>query len=302
VLRGDLKPAEATLARATQHITNDPMATSYVDLAEAALALARGKLPAAQERSKRCAAQLAQTAPVLASICHQLQGDALAALGDNAAARTAYEAGLALAQQQAIAERTSTLELALAQLDLDEDKTERAAELATKILAECTERGAVGCDVHARIVLARVRLGEGSAPAALELLGGVKPKTIEAFPVRASHAIALGEVNENMHEAGEDGVLGLDRIESARAQAEVQGYLLLVLEAKLTRLRVMLVNDQEDTKAEHAALVKAARAASVGRIARLADAALADLAGPPRAMLPGDAGLPAVRSGSSGPP
>jgi hypothetical protein len=117
-----------------------------------------------------------------------------------------------------------------------------------------------------------------------------------------AHAIALGQVHGYIGEAGDDGVLGLDRIENARAQAEVRGLLGLVLEARLARVRVLLIQSDEHANDEVATLAKQARAAKFERIARLAEASLAELADTPRAMLPGDGGLPAVPSGSSGAP
>jgi len=301
VLHGDLKEADGKIAEATKEAGADANAMAYVDLAEAALAEARAQLPAARDRSQKCAAQFAATAPVLAAICHQLNGEALSALGDNAGARKALEAGLALAKDSS-AERTSTLQLALAQLDLDEQQTDRAAQTATTVLSDCGDRGAIGCEVRARIMLARIRLGQGTAPAALELLTGVRAASIQTYSARVAHQIALGEVNGYMGEAGDDNVTGLDRIERARAQAEVRGFMGLQLDAKLARLRVLLIHDDPDGKTEHAALVKQARGLKAERIARLADAALKELAGPARDMLPADGGLPAVREGSSGQP
>jgi hypothetical protein len=140
-----------------------------------------------------------------------------------------------------------------------------------------------------------------------ELLTSVKPTKIEALPVRTAHAIALGQVHGYIGEAGDDGVLGLDRIEKVRAQAEVQKLVGLVLEAKLARVRVLLIQgtDEEsaaEAKREVSDLAKQARAARFERIAHLAEVSLAELADAPRDMLPADGGLPAVRTGSSGPP
>lgn len=299
VLRGDLALGEETLVRATQHAGGDSIALAYVDLAESALALARGQLPAARDRSKRCATQLAPTAPVLAAICHQLEGESQAALGESAAARAAYQAGLELAKTSG--ERQSTLQLAVAQLELDAQKTQQAAAIATKVQSECSDRGAIGCDVHARILLARVRLGESAFEAAAELLTSVKPTAIEAAPVRIAHAIALGEVYGYTNESTDERT-GLARIEQARSEAETRKLKLLMLEAKLVRLRVQLVNDAPEARDEHAALVKQARTDKIERIAKLANSALKELSGSPGDMLPSDGGLPVVRTGSSGAP
>jgi hypothetical protein len=169
------------------------------------------------------------------------------------------------------------------------------------VQAECNDRDALGCEIQARIVLARIRLGESAAQTALELLTGLRPSTIETFGVRIAHEIALGEVNGYMDEVGDDNLTGLDRIEKARSLAERQGLVVLTLEARLARLRVLLVRDDPDAKAYYADTMRLARAAKVERIARLAEAAFTELAGAPRDMLPADGGLPDVRPGSSGP-
>ena len=301
----DLKRADATLEQATKQAAGDPVAVGYVDLADAALALARGRLDIAWDRSQACATALEASAPVLAATCYQIHGDAQAALGaDGKLARQAYEAGLAIATKQASAELTSTLKLAIAQLELDAQRPESAYQIAKQVQTECEARDAVGCDVYARILMSRfLLLGEDNKrQEAEELLSSVKPTKIEAFPVRIAHAIALGQVHGYIGEAGDDNKLGLDRIEEARAQAEVRGLLGLQLDAKLARVRVLLIQSSDDAAAEVAALAKQARAAKFERIAHLAEASLAELADAPRAMLPADGGLPAVRSGSSGAP
>jgi tetratricopeptide (TPR) repeat protein len=299
VLRGNLEAAEAKLQEAIPRAGTDRVAKAYIDLAEAALAYARGELLDAHDRSGSCAKQLETSAPALAAICYEIRGEAQASLGDGAAARTSYAAGLQVAK--GIPERTSTLRLALALLDLDEQKTASATQTATAVQAECNDRDALGCEIQARIVLARIRLGESAAQTALELLTGLRPSTIETFGVRIAHEIALGEVNGYMDEVGDDNLTGLDRIEKARSLAERQGLVVLTLEARLARLRVLLVRDDPDAKAYYADTMRLARAAKVERIARLAEAAFTELAGAPRDMLPADGGLPDVRPGSSGP-
>jgi hypothetical protein len=300
----DLKSVDATLEQATKQAAGDPLATGYVDLADAARALARGQLTVAWDRSEACASALEASAPVLAATCYQIHGDAQAALGDEKLARDAYTAGLEIAKKQASQELTSTLQLAVAKLELDAQHPEVAADIATAALRVCSDRDAIGCEVYARILLSRVRLlaGDNDRQAAEDYLSAVKPTKIEAFPVRIAHAIALGQVHGYIGEAGDDGTMGLDRIEAARAQAEVRGLVGLVFEAKLARVRVLLIQSDEHADEEVAALAKQARAAKFERIARLAEASLAELADQPRAMLPADGGLPAVRTGSSGAP
>jgi len=300
VLKGDLKPAQTLLEAATLHAGTDATALAFVDLADAALRLARGDVAAAHERAERCGKQLVTTMPVMASICQQLAADASNAQFGGDGSRNAYKAALALVENLQEPERKSTLRLALAQLDLDNGDFQRAAGIAAEVQKECDDRNAIGCGVLARILVSRVRNGEEQH--ALELLSTVKPATIEALPVKLAHQIALGEVQGILGAPGDDNVAGLDRIETARAAAEKQGFKVLELEARVARLRVQLTTDDPDAKGTYDDIVKLAKAAKLGRFTKLADAALKELSGPARATLPADGGLSDVREGSSDEP
>jgi ATP/maltotriose-dependent transcriptional regulator MalT len=300
VLKGDLKPAQTLIEKATQHAGTDATALAFVDLADAALRLARGDLAAAHERADRCGKQLVATLPVMASICQQLAADAANAEFGGDGSRAGYKAALALVENLAEPERKSTLKLALAGLDLDNGELTRASTTAAAVQKECSDRNAIGCDVLARILMSRVRDGEEER--ARVLLSEVKPSTIEAIPVKLAHDIALGEVLGILGTPGDDGVTGLDRIERARAEAEKQGYKLLEIEARLARLRVQLTTDDPQAKETYDDIVKLAKAAKLGRFTKLADAALKELSGPARATLAADGGLSDVREGSSDEP
>lgn len=303
VLRADdLKAADALLAEAAKHSGGDAAAQPYIDLAESALALARGQLPAARDRSTTCASTFMPAAPVLAAMCHEIQGKALAALGKPDDAWHAFDQGLQLADAQHDEERLSTLRLAMAQLNLDKQSFPVAAEVAADVQDRCRDRGALGCEIRASILLARVQLQKGPAQEALAYVSNLRPKAIESVPVGLEYEIALGQVHGELGETGEDGLLGLDRIERARAQAEVKGLVGLVLEAKLARVRVLLIHATEGAEQEADDLVKQAREAKFERIATLVELYLKDLAEPARDMLPADGGLPAVRPGAPGEP
>ncbi len=320
VLRGDLKQADAALAAANATLSSaprdagtDPIADAYLDLAESALALTRGQLRDAREGSERCAKV---PAPILAAICHQLHGEVEAAFGDTKAARAAFSAGLDLvsalpasaAKQKE--ERASTLRLALAQLDLDEYRLslesatiESAEATAKEVQVDCQERGAVGCNVQARILLARIRAAEPSKGDALEILTAVKPATIEAYPVRAAYEIGLGEVLGYLETTHENDEAGADRIETVRNKAEQDGFKLLGLEARLARLRVLLaLNQDADAQSGIEDVKKLASRLQAQRFVRLAEAAMKEFSEPARDMLPADGGLPTMRSGSSSEP
>jgi len=95
-----------------------------------------------------------------------------------------------------------------------------------------------------------------------------------------------------------------------RSQVGSQKLVGLEFEARLARVRVLLIQgtDEEsasEAKREVTELAKLARAAKFERIAHLAEASLAELAdapAAPRDTLPADGGLPAVRTGSSDTP
>jgi len=308
----DLKQVDKKLEQAIKQAAGDPVATGYIELAEAALALARGQLPAARLSSQKCTTSLTTAAPVLAATCQQILGDAFASLGDATAARAAYVAGLAIAEKHTSAELVSTLQLARAQLELDAQHADKAYEIAKQVQADCDARDAIGCDVYARILMSRfLLLGEDNdRQAAEDLLSSVKPTKIEAFPVRTAHGIALALVHGFIGEGDAEGKTGLDRIETLRSQAGAQGLAGLEFEARLARVRVLLIQGTDEDSAAEAKqavteLAKLARASKFERIAHLAEASFAELAdapAAPRDTLPSDGGLPAVRTGSSDTP
>ncbi|MBA3393333.1 MAG: protein kinase [Deltaproteobacteria bacterium] len=266
VLRGKLADAETRLRDATANAGHAPLALAYADMAGAAIASARGELKTAVERSRRCAATFEPKIPILAAICFELQGDAQADSGDFAAARKAFEAGLAIARKHESGERTSTLELALAQLALDDNKPDVAIEQAMRSQAAAAERGAVSPEAHAWLVLTRARLAQGDSQKALEAFDRVKLDKLQSFRIRLGLELASGLTDAH---AG-DTVTGLEHIAAAHAKAEQQGFVGLVFEARLARVVVMVTNEQEGAAAEQQKLVLDARAGDYLRIAHLA--------------------------------
>lgn len=312
VLRGNLDAAEAKIEAAEkglatrasaapaadampQDASAEALARGYIDLASSALAGARGQLDVARDRSKRCAHELEEPAPLLSAICHQLHGEALTDAGEFPGARDAYQQARDIATRLGSDERTSSVELAIAALDLDEGKRESAAAIATAQQAACSDRGALGCEVQARILLARIINAGAEQRQALEHLTSVNTKALETYRAKIAHQIALGEIYGYLGEGGEDGQDGRTIIENARATAEARGFAGLRVEAKLARVRVLLALGDDGAAQEHADLVKEARAKGFHRIAQLAEAFLAELEAQPQGMLPADGGLPALR-------
>ena len=265
VLAGRLAEAQAKLRAIDANKGDDALARSYADLATAAVALASGDLKTALAKSQTCAGSFARGEPLLSALCLELQGSTSVEMGFAAGARTTYQQGLAIAKQQDSLLRGMTIELALAELDLDESRYDRAVTQATALQTAAGERAATGPEVEARILLARALIAQASTQKALEVLEPVKREALQSFRVRIAHAVALGEANALLGDAS-----GLDRIEAARAEAERNGYTGLVLEARFARLYVLDATGAETAKTEKEQLVKDARAAGYHRIERLA--------------------------------
>jgi tetratricopeptide (TPR) repeat protein len=269
-LSGRTKDAEARLrdAEAGQPLGHDQVANAYVDMAATVLALARHDPATGIARSKRCASTLAATVPTLAPLCDQLEGELLAEQGDAEGARKAYERGLANATKAHSLQRVANLELALAQLDLDEGRDEAVVTKATALQAEAAKRGARVVEAHAWLLLARARLAQAESQQALAILENVKPEAVQAFRVRVQYTITLGLVYYYLG----DPDTALTMIDGARTEAEKASWLGLAFEARLARVEVLLGSKAEDALTEQQVLVRDASARGLGRIARLAQA------------------------------
>src|SRR5262245_1960996 len=266
VLAGRLADAEARLRDADADKGNDAVARAYAELAGAAIALARGDLDSALARSQSCAAAFERPEPVLSALCLELQGNTSVEMGFAAGARQAYEKGLAIAKQRNSLLNGITIQLALAELDDDEGRHERAATQATAVQTAAAEQSATGPETGARIVLARALIAQAASQKALEVLEPVKSCALQAFRVRIAHAIALGQTQALLG----DTTCGLERIETARVEADKQGFVGLVLAARLARVELLTATSADDAKAEQEALIDDARKRGYHRIERLA--------------------------------
>jgi len=270
VLRGQLDEARTHLRDAVASQGQNPLALAYVDLATAALRLASGELGPALEHSASCARAFARPAPELAALCFELHGDAATAHGDPAAARKAYAEGLAIAKRAPGDPRTLTLELAQAALDLDDAKAgdgvaEQIVTRATALEAAAAERGAVATDARAWTLIARAHLAQSATRKALaDDLVHVKPASLEPFQIRLEHQIAAGQASAL--EEGPDE--GMKRLETARADADAQGFPGLAFAARLARVELMVTLSLPDADRERRTLVIDAREHGYLRIAR----------------------------------
>ncbi|HEY5934410.1 MAG TPA: serine/threonine-protein kinase [Kofleriaceae bacterium] len=263
VLRGELAGAEKRVREATAAAGGDPIAIAYVDLATAARALAAGELETAVARGRSCAAAFKPTIPELAALCHQLRGEAEADRGDDAASGKAYASARELSRKHP--DRLLAIELAHAELLLDLGLDEKAATEALALQAQAGERSAVTGEALATVILARVRLRQGESSAALELLEHVKPATLQDLRIKLLHAIAHGQAL-----ALQSDPEGIDRIETARRDADKRGFVGLALEARLARLEVLFATDDKQLLAEQRTLVADAEKHGYGRVAKLA--------------------------------
>ena len=265
-LRGHLDQARAHLHDADATKGTDPTALAYADMAAAEVAYASGDLAAALAHSASCATGFTTTVPELAAMCLELNGEVAAERGDDTAARKAYADGLALAKRLDNLSRALTLELALTALDVD-DKPDAAIVKATELQLRAAGRGASSPEAHAWVLLARAHLAQAASQQAFDELEHVKAEALEAFQIQLEGRIARGESIALLGDPDE----GYRQLDAARTDAEAQGFLGLVLAARLARLEVMRAGSAPDAATAQQALVRDARAKGYGRIARLAE-------------------------------
>jgi serine/threonine protein kinase len=263
VLRGELGAAQQRLREATAAASGNATALAYIDLATAARAQASGELDTAVTKGRACAAAFAPTIPTLASLCHQLRGDAEADRGDESASGKAYAAALELGRTQP--DRALAIELASAELLLDRGLDERAATDALTLQRQATERGAVTGEALATVILARVRLRQGESSAAQEILERVKPASLQELRIRILYDIASAQALALQSDPD-----GIEALEAARARAKKQGLVGLELEARLARLEVLFATEDEQLADEQRTLVADAEKHGYGRVAKLA--------------------------------
>ena len=267
-MRGKVKEANAHLLDAKTNAGTDQTAQAYVSLASAAIASAAGDLQQALVNSKECAKAFAATVPELAAMCFELHGDAVAARGDTVLARASYKDGLALATKSENTTRATSIELALATLDLDDGgKLDAIAAKATELQAAASEHDATLPAAHAAILLARAHLAQAASQQALDDLQHVKPETIEAFDIQVEARIARGQAYAYLGDTDE----GYKQLDTARSDAEAQGCAGLALEARLGRVEVLIALAAPGADKEQRALIADARKYGFGRIAHLAE-------------------------------
>ncbi|HVK83610.1 MAG TPA: protein kinase [Kofleriaceae bacterium] len=286
--QGRLADAESRLAEAAPRAGDDAAAKAHADLAVAQLAVARGDLAAATESARRC---IEGPAATLHPTCAQLRGEALADQGDVKAARKAYEEALELAASSEL--RRQALDLAIAQLDLDEaviadgtpaaeGKRSSAADLAGGVLAGAKARGATALAAHASLMRARIKLAEANSNDAIAILVALGPEDFPQFRVRMQFLVTLGKTKVIAEGVDPDGdgsndlgapvaeAGGFALIEQARAEAERAGWKALVLEARLARVEALAISNAEAAKLDAKGLIHEATLAGLGRCAALA--------------------------------
>lgn len=269
VLRGDIATAEANLAKAEAAKGTDTTAIAYADMAAGAIAWMRGDLATAIARSEHCVAMLGTSAPIATSICHQIRGDAEADRGDVAAARRAYTAGKALADEAKDAQRISELALALAQLEFDEKQDNVSLDKILQLQKESRRRGAVSCEATAAVLASRIRLAKADTQGALDVFEEIDPDVMQAYRTKMIAKLTLGQLHGYRGEADEEGVVGLDRIDAVIADASKSGFAGIELEARLARVLVKVITSAADAEAERARLIEDAKAKGYARVARL---------------------------------
>ena len=258
-LRGRLADADQQLAKAEQRKGDDPFAITHVDLARAWLAWAKGDSDTALALSEQCAARA--TAEPMRALCLELDGSVRADRMDPGARKT-LEDGLALVEGKN-PQRTGSLQLALAMLDLDEGQEASAIGRAETVQLDAVRRGAEGLEAHAWIVLARAHFAQAESQKALADLEHVKNE-----PEALRERVHYRSIYELTNAALGDAFTRREPLEAVRAEAEQAGFIGLVLEA---RLALAQVEPAEEVKPALEAVARDATAAGFVRIAKLAE-------------------------------
>jgi hypothetical protein len=267
-LGGDLGRARTQLQLAETNAGSDTTAGAYADMAASAVAHAGGDLQTAFDRSARCAKALTDKVPLLGALCHELHGAVAADRGDIPAARDSYERALAIVKQQQNAPRELTLQLAMTELDFDAGRQDDVAANAEALQLRAAERGATSVEARAWVLLARAHVAQAETQKALKDLEHVDPKKIEALDVRVRLQLALYQVHALL---GDDPDAAQQPYDAARAAAEKQGYVGLVLAARLARLYVDQAKGVPEAKDDQRALIEEAKARGYKRIVHLAE-------------------------------
>ncbi|NVB79407.1 MAG: protein kinase [Kofleriaceae bacterium] len=265
-LRGNLSAAEKRLRDAEKYKGDDPVAVPTIDYVAATIAWGRGDAQSALALADKCTAR---SQAALMTQCLQLRGEISAELGDVAAARKAFEDGLAVAEKANNVLRTGALQLALAQLELDEapgDDTvaTKVADTALSVQPTAAARGAASLEAQAWIVVARARLVTAESQKALEAMEHVKKQ--QQLRLEVQRVTTDGLANAALG----DSETPLGKIDVVKADADKGGSINLALEARFARAQVQLPSEQGKTELD--AVLHDARERGLGRIVKLAEA------------------------------
>jgi TolB-like protein len=258
-LRGKIADAERLLKKAEEQKAQDPFAIVQTDLAAAWIAWAKGEADVALKRSEQCSARANDDA--IRATCLELNGQIRADRADPVARKT-FDDALALVEGKN-PQRTDSLQLALASLDLDEGQEALAIGRAETAQLDAAKRGATSLEAYAWIVLARAHLGQAETQKALADLEHVKLEP-QALRLRVQWKIVDGLTH---HFLG-DSDFAKDKINAARAETEKQTCVGLLLE---TRLALSQLLPADEGKQELEAVVRDAKARNFGRIVKLAE-------------------------------
>jgi TolB-like protein len=258
-LRGKLADAERLVNKAEDGKGQDPFAIAQTDLAAAWLAWAKGDADAGLKRSEQCAAR-ANTDDLRAR-CLELNGQIRADRADPLARKTLEDA-LALVEGKN-PQRTGSLQLALASLDLDDGQEASAIGAAETVQLDAAKRGATALDGYAWIVLARAHLGQAESQKALADLEHVKIEP-QALRLRVQWKLVEGLTHFYLG----DPDAARERIAAARSETEKQACVGLLLETKLAQALTLPNEDERKTQLD--AVVREANDRNFPRIGKLA--------------------------------
>ena len=270
-LAGRLDEAEAKLRQSMAVVAStDVVPLGQAEIFFGFLAHARGDLSASYAHMTRVRGpELAGGIPD--ALLEQGIGETLVDQGEGTKGREHFTAGLADAAKQGSAQRTGTLQLVIAALDLDEGHPGRALAAAVSVEPGFAQRGAENDDANAWTVIARAELAMGNVDGARAALAHSEGKPLNVLRIRLYRQLVVAELAA----ASGDVPGALTQLDAVRADGE-RGWVSSAYEARLLRARIQRATDPSAARAEATTLARDAQKHGFLRVARLARAIAKD--------------------------
>jgi len=265
--KGDLTGSQKRVSQAEKLADQDPIAVPTIDLATGVLDWASGDATAALDRLDKCNARFATVAPASSALCLLLRGEIQRDLGDAESARKSFQDAQGIADKVGNAVRSGEAELALAQLDLDDDDqngtvADKIVDRATAIQTAATAHGAAGLEARAWVTLARAQLARAESQKALDALDKVGKQ--EDLRLEVDRVVTDALTRNQMN----DSFTAQEKLNAVKGITDKQGCLALQLEVRLALAQTL---PPDEGKVEREAVLSEAKAKGLGRIVKRAE-------------------------------